>query len=97
MKTSTRKVLRWRKVKPPTGLAAVGWSGHGNLELTLGGEPVGSVSQIRATMFGEVIGWYWTARVGDQHTNRAADLRSSCEAAKAECIAWVRERLADPS
>lgn len=87
--------LRFRLCPKETGLRATG-AGPRGWYLMRGDRRVGSVSAIRGGCRGPVTGWYWVARedtIGIPLRNTSNTPSATPEAAKAACLAYVRECL----
>jgi hypothetical protein len=90
--------LTWRRQPNETGLARVCQHERG-AELRLNGDIVGHVAPVIGN-FRTTVGWYWYARADGPKLiplcNTHAQPVSTMDAAKADCEAYVRERLGMP-
>lgn len=86
--------LRWKKLPKETGLARVGAGPRGSV-LHDGKREYASVYALGGDWRGPLRGWYWvcpTDAVGEYRNTYKTPL-SDESAAKAEALAFIRERL----
>lgn len=87
--------LRFRRQKSERGLARH-MQGERGYDLMLGDERIGGVYP-RYARFERNSGYYWYAHVGKESRNTASEPVPTIEQAKADCMAWVRERMKEVS
>lgn len=86
--------LRWRREPNETGLRAVG-QGERGYDLMYGDECIGRARPLTRGWRTGPSGYYWHARAGGLLRNTAGDPGyATVDEAKAACMAWVKERLA---
>ena len=89
-----KKILRWKKDKPETGLARIG-AGPRSSSLTDGEKVYARVIASGGDWRGKLQGWFWVCgtNVFGEYMNTCNDLATDEATAKAQAIEFVKARI----